>query len=152
MKRNLIFWGFILFGILWPGCEKDKPDYRDSYTSNFDFEIVKKFWLITGYGEYDTTFYNGYIEKDKTTDDRITIHFGESVWGRSISDSDTFLFTDYPNPILNIDGTLSYPEYPIGSNTWFKGFFISTDSLYLRMSYGAQGGGTIRNVYGHRVN
>jgi hypothetical protein len=139
----------IIFLILL-SCEKESSDYRDKYTGNYNFKIIKIFYL-TGNSSADTSFYNGFIEKKEKNQDRIIIHFGISRWAGTGGANDTFVGTDYPDPKVNIDGTLSYPEWGRQGNVFFDGSFISPDSINLILSVGGGAGGTCKKVYGHRI-
>jgi hypothetical protein len=138
----------ILFLILL-SCEKENSDYRDNYTGNYSFTIKRKSWLM-GDSIVDTSFYNGFIKKNKNTTDRIVIRFGDDIWGRGTYNDVPFEINDYPEPILKTDGKLSYPEYPVIGSSHFNGSFITFDSISLKMSYGGLGGGTVKYVYGHK--
>jgi len=59
-------------------CEKDKEtvkiDYRDQYLGNFNFAIITEEWLMATH-HYDTTYFVGFVEKDKYRTYRYAICF-----------------------------------------------------------------------------
>ena len=140
----------LLFFFLLSCCEKDNTDYRDKYIGNYYFVIVTLNSFVPP-PHFDTTYYNGIIEKNNKTTDRIYVRFGTTRWcSFGNPPGDTCIGTDYPNTVLNSDRTLSYPEWGPSGNFYFKGKFISTDSINLTMSVGGHAVGTIKYVYGHK--
>jgi hypothetical protein len=148
MKSRFAILGLIMLF----SCEYDYtnfvkviPDYREKFTGNYSFIIITNNWMMN-ISHYDTTYYDGFIEKNNNTNDRVYIHFGKKrlvTYGTPPDDS--CVGTEYPNPVVNQNGSLFYPE-----DLDFTGEFVNQDSVKLKMSSGGHGGGIIKYVYGHK--
>ena len=135
----------LIFLVLLAGCEKENTDYRDKYIGNYNFVIVTEDWSVT-YTHFDTTYFDGSIEKNNNSKDRVYIRFGNSRWvSYGNPPQDTCVGTEYPNPVVNQNGSLIYPEW-----SRFTGAFVNLDSVKLEMASGGHGFGTIKYVYGHK--
>jgi hypothetical protein len=140
--------------IMVPSCEKEKIDYRMTYTGDFHFTTVVRSWnLSTDTGlykvvSYDTSEYEGFIRKYEPGDDELDLYTGlDSL----TSDSTLFIqFTEY-SAITNIvdpDGSF-VPR--TGHHYWCTGSFLGEDSLSFSIQgLGGLGGGWDYFVGGSR--
>ena len=119
--------------LIFGGCKKKEIDIRDQYIGDWDFEVVRRNFLVgeNGYHKIDTIFYLGKISFGNSND-QLNIKYTEN---------------EYIAMIINEDGDLSpiEPSYHFGK-------FRSSDTIYLYLRWGGMGGGITHTINGTKIN
>ena len=129
MKTQHFFYGLAILAFLSTGCKKDN-DYRDKWVGDWDFEVIRHWFLMgeNGYSETDTIFYLGRISLINTA--KLNINYTEDS---SID--------------LEVDETGILSGFQTG-NGYSGGAFKGNDTLHLYLRWGGLGGGMVHNIDG----
>ena len=150
-KKRKNWGGLILVILLLYSCENEVVDSRIPFTGEFNFTTISNnrtmcydssSLCVNGWKNFnfDTTHITTNIEL--YSKNKLKIHFGNNVLGHRNDSTYNEIF--YPEILP--DGTLNFPEYPIGGHNRFEGKFIGYDTLKMNFHLGFLIGGY--NVYG----
>jgi hypothetical protein len=134
MKIKILY-AVLLVKLLVQSCEKDKSDFRNEMTGNYQFTIE-----MGGYPPSYTVdtilFYDGYIQKSDRHNDRIIVDWGNDTIGKI----DGIYFSQKSEFIVDENGNLEFPDWYGSGNTYFgKSSFVRNDTISFFISIGGLG-------------
>lgn len=136
-KRSKILLLFII-SLTLGSCDKDRVDFRDAYTGDWEFYVIRRVWNIS----WEDTY--GYVSIWDTTTHNGSIEYGSG---------DSSLMVNFiPNWEVETGIEMDGKKYYIYGDV-FDGFsiFYGTDSLYLWVLTKALGDGEEYKVRGKKL-
>ena len=131
MKNFVVIFLFLIGGLLFNGCQKQK--LKKKYEGTYYFTTISCCWTLTSKHQ-DTIQFTGSISIESKTTIKINFTPNSAIY-----------------PTVDQDGILSYDSYlEAVKSRFFSGSFDEAGNITFSIGYALQGGGCSESVKGIR--